>query len=86
MSKVWKTTKPGPIEDWETGEIIDMIAFRIPAGEIISIRLNREESDIVRRAAEFHGMKFSTYIKHQALKASALSHMKGDFADECAVA
>jgi len=48
------------------------IRFRRPESYVCSVRLNQAESEALTQAAEFHGMKLSTYIKEQALKDAAL--------------
>lgn len=41
-------------------------------GYVLSVRLNAEESRALTEAARFHGMKLSTYIKREALRAASL--------------
>lgn len=62
------------ILQYEHGEVVlgrDVtelaIGFKRPESYVVSMRLNREESRLITRAAEFHGLKLSTWIKRAAL-------------------
>ena len=48
------------------------IRITLPETFVCSVRLNREELRTITRAARFHGMKLSTYIKQQALHEASL--------------
>ena len=54
------------------------VRFTVPSSTVHSVRLNRAELSALTAAAQFHGMKLTTYIKREALRAASapLIHIK----------
>ena len=50
--------------------------FVMPNSRTMSLRLNREEEEVLTDAARFHGVKLSTYIKAHALTAARRAQTK----------
>jgi hypothetical protein len=57
---------------------VDDIRLKAPDSYVVSVRLNREESRALTDAAQFHGVKLSTWIKQQALREAALPRVRWD--------